>query len=102
MISSSLKAIQNGVVYAKQAAESFGEISDVSNRMSDITRRLEQSVNVQKESLENMAEQISQISHVAQQNLDASYESATASQKLHKQAEGLQYISGQFRLRRDR
>ena len=102
VISSSLKAIQNGVVYAKQAAESFGEISDVSNRMSDITRRLEQSVNVQKESLENMAEQISQISHVAQQNLDASYESATASQKLHKQAEGLQYISGQFRLRRDR
>ncbi len=102
VISSSLKAIQNGVVYAKQAAESFGDISDVSNRMSDITRRLEQSVNVQKESLENMAEQISQISHVAQQNLDASYESATASQKLHKQAEGLQYISGQFRLRRDR
>lgn len=102
VISSSLKAIKNGVTYAKQAAESFEDISDVSSKMSDITRRLEESVNVQKESLENMVEQIAQISHVAQRNLDASYESTTASQKLHKQAEGLQYISGQFRLRRDR
>ena len=102
VIGNSLKAIQNGVAYAKQAAESFADISDVSNSMSDITKRLEESVYIQKESLEKMAEQISQISDVAQRNLDASYESTTASQKLHKQAEELQYISGQFRLRRDR
>ncbi|EOS26826.1 hypothetical protein C806_00417 [Lachnospiraceae bacterium 3-1] len=102
VISSSLKAIENGVVYAKQAAESFEDISEVSSKMSDITKRLEKSVTVQKESLENMSEQIIQISDVAQRNLDASYESSTASQKLHKQAEELQYISGQFRLRRDK
>lgn len=102
VISNSLKAIENGVAYAKRAAASFDDISDVTNKMTDITRRLEESVSVQKESLENMAEEISQISNVAKRNLDASYESTTASQKLHKQAEGLQYISGQFRLRRDR
>ena len=102
VIGNSLKAIKNGVAYAKQAAESFDDISDVTNRMTDITKRLEESVSVQKESLETMAEQIAQISNVAQRNLDASYESTTASQKLHKQAEGLQYISGQFRLRRDK
>lgn len=102
VIDSSLKAIENGVIYAKQAAESFDDINEVTNKMTDITKQLEESVSVQKESLENMAEQIGQISNVAQRNLKSSYESTTASQKLHKQAEGLQNISGQFRLRRDR
>lgn len=102
IIGNSLKAIENGVAYANQAAESFDDISEVTSKMTDITKRLEESVSVQKESLENMAEQIEQISNVAQRNLDASYESTTASQKLHKQAEGLQNISGRFRLRRER
>lgn len=102
VIDSSLKAIENGVIYAKQAAETFDDINEVTNKMTDITKQLEESVSVQKESLENMAEQIGQISNVAQRNLNSSYESTTASQKLHKQAEGLQNISGQFRLRRDR
>lgn len=102
VIDSSLKAIENGVIYAKQAAETFDDINEVTNKMTDITKQLEESVSVQKESLENMAEQIGQISNVAQRNLKSSYESTTASQKLHKQAEGLQNISGQFRLRRDR
>lgn len=102
VINSSLKAIENGVIYAKQAAESFDDINEVTNKMTDITKRLEASVSVQKESLENMSDQIAQISNVAQRNLDSSYESTTASQKLHKQAEGLQNISGQFRLRRDK
>lgn len=102
VIDSSLKAIENGVIYAKQAAETFDDINEVTNKMTDITKQLEESVSVQKESLENMAEQIGQISNVAQRNLNSSYESTTASQKLHKQAEGLQHISGQFRLRRDR
>ena len=102
IITGSLEAIKNGVAYANQAAESFENIGDVSGQMSEITRQLEKSVKIQKESLENMAEQIAQINDVAQKNLNASYESTTASQKLHKQAEKLQYISGQFRLRRDR
>lgn len=102
VINSSLKAIENGVIYAKQAAESFDDINEVTNKMTDITKRLEESVSVQKESLANMSDQIAQISNVAQRNLDSSYESTTASQKLHKQAEGLQNISGQFRLRRDK
>lgn len=100
VIDSSLQAIERGVTYAKQAADSFADIEDVSGQMSEITKRLEETVAVQKESLENMADQITQISDFAQQNLDASYESTTASQKLHKQAEELQNVSGRFRLRR--
>ena len=100
VITNSQYAVQHGMRYAKQAAESFGEIGSVSNEMSDITERLGRAVAVQKDSLENMTEQIEQINDFAQKNLDASYESATASQKLNQKAEELQNVSGRFRLRR--
>jgi len=102
VITNSQYAIQHGVRYAKQAAESFEEIESVSNEISDITERLGKAVTVQKDSLENMTEQIEQINDFAQKNLDASYESATASQKLNRQAEELQGVSERFRLRRGR
>lgn len=100
VISNSQYAIQNGVQYAKQAAESFEDIEAISNEISDITKCLGEAVAVQKDSLENMTEQIGQINDFAQKNLDASFESATASQKLNRQAEELQGVSGRFQLRR--
>lgn len=100
VITSSQYAIQHGLRYAKQAADSFADIESVSNEISDITDRLGRSVAVQKDSLENMSEQIEQINNFAQKNLDASFESATASQKLNRQAEQLQELSERFRLRR--
>ncbi len=101
MINESLEAIKQGAVYAKKVAESFHDIEEVSNDISVITERLSESVGVQKNSLENMSGQIAQIRDFAQQNLDASYESSTASKKLNKQAQHLQYVSGQFKLRED-
>ncbi len=100
VITNSQYAIQHGVRYAKQAAESFEEIENVSNEISKITERLGEAVAVQKDSLENMTDQIEQINEFAQKNLDASYESSTASQRLNKQAEKLQSVSGRFQLRR--
>lgn len=100
VITNSQYAIQHGVRYAKQAAESFEEIENVSNEISKITERLGEAVAVQKDSLENMTDQIEQINEFAQKNLDASYESTTASQRLNKQAEKLQSVSGRFQLRR--
>ncbi len=101
VIGNSQYAVEQGMVYVKQAAETFGDIEDISNQMADITKRLERSVSVQKDSLANMSEQIEQINDIAQKNLEASYESTTASQKLHKQAEHLQNVSKRFRLRRN-
>ncbi len=100
VISNSQHAIQNGVQYAKQAAESFEDIEAISNEISDITKCLGEAVTIQKDSLENMTEQIGQINDFAQKNLDASFESTTASQKLNRQAEELQGVSGRFQLRR--
>lgn len=100
VISNSQSAIQYGVQYAKQAAESFEDIEAISNEISDITKCLGEAVAVQKDSLENMTEQIGQINNFAQKNLDASFESTTASQKLNRQAEELQGVSERFQLRR--
>ena len=102
VISNSLYAIQNSVQYAKQAAESFEDIETISNEISDITKCLGEAVAIQKDSLENMTEQIGQINDFAQKNLDASFESTTASQKLNRQAEELQGVSGRFQLRRSK
>ena len=49
VISNSQYAIQNGMEYAKQAAESFGDIGDISNEISEITKRLGEAVGVQKD-----------------------------------------------------
>lgn len=102
VISNSQSAIQYGVQYAKQAAESFEDIETISNEISDITRCLGEAVSVQKDSLETMAEQIGQINNFAQKNLDASFESTTASQRLNQQAQELQGVSGRFQLRRSK
>ncbi len=102
VITNSQYAIERGMQYARQAAESFDEIGTISNEISKITVRLGEAVTVQKDSLENMTDQIEQVNAFAQKNLDASYESAMASQKLNKQAEQLQNVSGRFQLRRDK
>ncbi len=102
VISHSQSAIENGVQYAKQAAESFEDIETISNEISEITKCLGEAVAVQKDSLENMTDQIEQINDFAQKNLDASFESTTASQKLNRQAEELQGVSERFQLRRFR
>ena len=100
VITNSQFAIQRGMQYARQAAESFDEIEAISNEISEITVHLGEAVTVQKDSLENMTGQIEQINAFAQKNLDASYESTMASQKLNQQADQLQNVSGRFQLRR--
>ena len=101
MIDSSLKAVERGTEYARMVAESFHDIGEISDQISKITEQLAENVAVQKHSLGNMTGQITQIRAVAQQNLNASYESTTASQKLNGQAQSLQKISGSFRLREE-
>ncbi len=101
MISNSLQAVEQGTTYAKKAASSFHDIEEVSSRISVITGQLAESVAVQKQSLSNISGQINQIRDFAQQNLDASYESTTASQKLNTQAQNLRQISDNFKLRED-
>lgn len=99
MISDIVQSIEQGTSYAQKVAESFGDIGEVSGRIWQITKELEKSVSIQKQSLENITGQITQIRDFAQQNLNASFESTTASEKLNGQAKKLQEVSGSFQLR---
>ena len=101
MIANSLQAIEQGTEYAQKVAVSFHDIGEVSSQISAITGQLAESVAIQKQSLSNMSGQINQIRDFAQQNLDASFESTTASQKLNTQAQNLRQISDNFKLRED-
>lgn len=101
MIDNSLEAVKRGMEYAKKAAESFHDIGEIADQIAGISEQLSENVTVQKHSLGNMTGQITQIRDVAQQNLNASFESTTASQKLNRQAQELKEISGRFRLREE-
>ena len=101
MIDSSLEAVKRGMEYAKKVAESFRDIGEIADQIAGISEQLSENVTVQKHSLGNIAGQITQIRDVAQQNLNASFESTTASQKLNRQAQDLKEISGRFRLREE-
>ena len=101
MISSSLKAVEKGTEYAEKVAESFKEIEKISQKIAEITNQLADRVNVQKQSLGNITSQIAQIKDFAEQNLSVSREEAAASQTLNRQAEKLQYMSEQFKLREE-
>lgn len=97
----SMEAVKRGTEYAKKVAESFHDIGEIADQIAGISEQLSENVTVQKHSLSNIAGQITQIRDVAQQNLNASYESTTASQKLNRQAQELKEISGSFRLREE-
>ncbi len=97
----SMEAVKRGTEYAKKVAESFHDIGEIADLIAGISEQLSENVTVQKHSLSNIAGQITQIRDVAQQNLNASYESTTASQKLNRQAQELKEISGSFRLREE-
>lgn len=101
IISRSIQAVKQGTESAQKAAESFQNIEEVTSQITTITSQLSESVTIQKNSLTNVSGQIIQIRDFAQQNLDASYESTSASQKLNAQAKELRQISASFQLREE-
>lgn len=99
MISNSLEAIKQGSSYAQKVAQSFSDIEEISQQISEITDKLTSAVGVQKQSLDTITEQITQINQFAQENLDASFESTKASEKLTDRANTLQEIASRFQLK---
>ena len=99
MISNSLEAIKQGSSYAQKVAQSFSDIEEISQQISEITDKLTSAVGVQKQYLDTITEQITQINQFAQENLDASFESTKASEKLTDRANTLQEIASRFQLK---
>ncbi len=99
MISHSTAAVADGVKYARLTAEFMEQIEQISGRISEITDELVASIRNEKEALDHVSGDITQISELARHNLDASRESAVLSEELSAYAQELSDMSARFKLR---
>ena len=102
MIAHSTAAVADGVKYAKLTAQFMEQIAGISGRISQITEELVASVRSEKEALDNVSGDISQISDLARHNLDASRESAVLSEELSAYSQELADMAARFKLRSGR
>ncbi len=102
MIAHSTAAVADGVKFAKLTAEFMEQIAGISGRISEITEELVASVRSEKEALEHVSGDISQISDLARHNLDASRESAVLSEELSAYSQELADMAARFKLRSGR
>lgn len=102
MIAHSTAAVADGVKFAKLTAEFMEQIAGISGRISEITEELVASVRSEKEALEHVSGDISQISELARHNLDASRESAVLSEELSAYSQELADMAARFKLRSGR
>ena len=100
IIENSQKAISDGVRCAEQTATSINEISMLSAKISEIADKLSVAVTTEKEALENITQQVTEINQLAKNNLDASRQSAIASQTLTRQSDNLGSMVKRFKLKR--
>lgn len=101
IINQSYERIQSGVALADAAAESLSEISKVSGSIAVITDKLVQTVDTQKQSLDEIGVKIEDISTVTNQNLMGAEKVAAASNGLSEEAGCLRQVMDQFILRED-
>lgn len=99
MIRNSQQAIAEGSEHANRTAHSLGELADISRKTLDITQDLARLVSNEKSALENASSDITNISELAQRNLNSSQEVASLSGDLAEQAQSLKEMSKRFRLR---
>lgn len=99
MIRNSQQAIAEGSEHANLTANSLKELAEITRQTLDITEDLARLVSNEKSALENASSDITNISELAQRNLDASHEVASLSGDLAEQAQSLKEMSERFRLR---
>ncbi len=94
--------IEKGLELMKEMSDAFDEISQVSKSIENITDELGVAVNVQQSSLTSMADDISSISLIADENLKNSETAKKFSDEISNEANRLHTMIGKFNLRRDR
>lgn len=99
MIGRSGSMIQTGVSLTKDLGEALEQISGVSGAIESIAEQLTQTVRTQEESLDEITTHIQDISNVTDQNHISAEDTAKVSQEVSVEAERLQEMLRQFRLR---
>lgn len=99
IIGHSHQAIGEGMGSAQRTARAMDELEEISRKVVGITDELALSVNREKDALENVTGDISEISRLAGENLQFSQTVASVSSELKSQASELQEVSDRFTLR---
>lgn len=99
MIKYSREAIGEGLDAAQRTAQAMEELEGISRQVVGITDELALSVNREKDALESVSGDISEISRLASENLQFSQSVAQISSELKTQAWAFQEVSDRFTLR---
>ncbi len=99
MIEQNNKQIQNGAEIAMQTAETLREILEHSSQTADLIGQIATASNNQAQGVAQVAQALQQIDSVTQQNTASAEETASVSREMSSQANVLQSLVGQFRLR---
>lgn len=99
LISTSATRVQKGIEIVDKTAISFNKIYDLINEISGLVGTISSESGEQNSDIKNIESRLSQIETVMQQNAAHSEETAAASQELSAQAEHVQNLIGEFKLR---
>ncbi len=99
LIRNTLDTISHGTTIAREAYESFGKVEDSSREVLIRINEIAKTSKVQSTVIQEISDSMNQIYSVVQQNTATSEESAAASQELFAQANSLQELTSDFRLK---
>lgn len=99
LITESVQAVEKGTLMVENTAKSMGEVSESAQRVTVMIDAIAKAAKEQSGGLMQITTGIDQISSVVQTNSATAEESAAASEELSGQAQMLQDLVGQFRLK---
>lgn len=99
LIDGAVSAIEKGKNTANETAESLYQVVQSTQAVSEIVDKIAEAANIQSDSISQITQGIDQISSVVQTNSATAEESAAASEELSGQAQMLNSLVGQFKLR---
>lgn len=97
MIEKSTMLIKQGVLLTSQTSEALDEINQGSNAVTEIAKRLSETVDIQENSLQEMTGRIQDLSAITNQNLKCAQNTESASAELEMESEKLKELLEQFR-----
>ena len=94
MIDESVKNSENGVEISREVAKSLADITDATKKVNDLVSEIAAASNEQAQGIGQINTAVTQMDQVTQQNASNAEESASASEELSAQAEGMKDIVG--------
>lgn len=99
LIERSAENVKHGNKITNTTRESLGKVENISRRISEVLRHIDSAAELQKETIVGMNQSVEQISSLVHNNSALAEESAASAEELAAQANLLNQIVSNFRLR---